>query len=96
MGFITINYGSFKSVQSIIKTSNDLIEKYAEVFNTTKLGSLPGTVHLKIDLDVTPVVSPIRRVPVALKRKLKEELDHMEKMQVITPVTHPTDWVSWS
>ncbi len=33
-------------------------------------------------------------IPVALQGRVKAELDHMENLGVITPVTEPTDWVS--
>ena len=41
-----------------------------------------------------PVVNPPRRVPEALKSRLKDELDTMESDQIIQKVTEPTDWVN--
>ena len=41
-----------------------------------------------------PVVNPPRRVPEALKSKLKAELDTMESDHIIAKVTEPTDWVN--
>ena len=35
-----------------------------------------------------------RRVPIALRPKLKAELDRLTKMKVITPNSEPTPWVS--
>lgn len=43
---------------------------------------------------VRPVVHPPRRVPVALRDRLKEELDKVVKEGIIIPVTEPTKWVS--
>eukprot|EP00794_Sanderia_malayensis_P017169 gene17169-18892_t len=37
---------------------------------------------------------PPRRVPIALKVKLKAELERLEQLCVIKKVTGPTDWVS--
>ena len=37
---------------------------------------------------------PPRRVPIALKAKLKAELERLEDLGVIQKVTGPTDWVS--
>ncbi|XP_053403100.1 uncharacterized protein K02A2.6-like [Mercenaria mercenaria] len=37
---------------------------------------------------------PVRRVPVAMKEKLKRELNQLEKRGIIAKVDTPTDWVS--
>ncbi|GFS11811.1 Reverse transcriptases (RTs) from retrotransposons domain-containing protein [Elysia marginata] len=37
---------------------------------------------------------PDRRVPIAMKAKLKTELGDMVKRGIITPVEEPTPWVS--
>ena len=55
---------------------------------------MPGKVHLQTDSSVDPVVIPPRHVPIAVKEKLKHELDRLEKMDVIAKVTEPTEWVS--
>ena len=44
--------------------------------------------------DVTPVIVPPRKIPVALKNRLKEELTKMEDMGVIEKVEKATDWVN--
>ena len=59
-----------------------------------KVETLPGLRHLTIDPSTTPVVMPDRRVPIAVKAKLKTELDSMVERGIITPVTEPTSWVS--
>ena len=33
-------------------------------------------------------------MPLALKTALKEELDRLESLQILTPVSEPTPWVS--
>ena len=55
---------------------------------------MEGKYHLSIDPEVPPVVHAPRKVPIALKERLKDELDRLEGMDVITPVTEPTPWVS--
>ena len=40
------------------------------------------------------MVSPVRRIPVSLTEKMKNELDHLPAKNVITPVQQPTDWTS--
>jgi len=37
---------------------------------------------------------PSRRLPVAMREHVKEELDRLVANGVITPVTEPTSWVS--
>ena len=48
----------------------------------------------QLKADVEPVIYPLRKIPVALRGKLEEELNRMEALQVITKVTEPTDWVN--
>lgn len=55
---------------------------------------LPGTVHLEVDPEVKPVVTPARRIPMALKESLKKELDRYAKLGILKPVEEPTPWVS--
>ena len=73
-------------------TREYIMKNYADVFEG--LGHMPGTLHLDIDTTVAPVAMPPRRVPLALKSRLKDELDRLEALGVITKVTKPTDWVS--
>lgn len=65
---------------------------YADVFEGN--GRLEGQYHLITDDTVPPVVHPPRKVPIALRDRLKSELDRLEKLEVLTPVTTPTPWVS--
>ena len=70
-----------------------LIEKeYGDLFKG--IGVLPGEVKLYLKDDAVPVVNPPRRVPEALKSKLKAELDTMESDHITAKVTEPTDWVN--
>ena len=68
------------------------MKNYADVFEG--LGHMPGKLHLDIDETVKLVLMPTRRVPLALKSRLKDELDRLEALRVITKVTKPTNWVS--
>ncbi|XP_049520982.1 uncharacterized protein LOC125944529 [Dermacentor silvarum] len=42
--------------------------------------------------DAVPVVQPTRRVPFALKKPLKKELDRMNAANIIEKVEEPSDW----
>ena len=55
------------------------------------IGVLPGEQKLYLKEDTVPVVNPPRRVPEALKSKLKAELDTKESDHIIEKVTEPTD-----
>lgn len=65
---------------------------YEDLFSG--LGCLPGEHTIKLDHSVTPVVHPPRRVPIALRDKLKDELDRMENLGVIVKQEDPTAWVN--
>ncbi len=53
---------------------------------------LDGDYHIKIDTKVQPVQHAPPRVPVALRDKLKAELDRLVEEEIIAPVTAP--WVN--
>ena len=65
---------------------------YPDVFQG--LGCMEGTLHLEVDGSALPSIMPPRRVPLALKKRLKEELARLEKASVINKEEDPTDWVS--
>ncbi|XP_063441937.1 uncharacterized protein K02A2.6-like [Mytilus trossulus] len=68
------------------------MKEYADIFEGT--GKLQGKYHLELDNTANPVVHPPRKVPVAIKEKLKSELDRLTKLEIIKPVSTPTPWVS--
>ncbi|PIK49233.1 hypothetical protein BSL78_13857 [Apostichopus japonicus] len=71
----------------------DLLEKYKDVF--TGLGSVTDvTHHITVDPTIAPVVHPPRKVPVALRERIRKELNRMERMNVISRVREPTAWVN--
>ena len=57
-------------------TKEKLADQFPDVFQGT--GKLSEPYHLQIDLSAKPVVHPPRKVPLALKTALKEELDRLE------------------
>ena len=77
---------------SVNTDKSDMLKDYPDLFSG--LGCLPGEHTIKIDPAVSPVVHPPRKVPVAIKEKVKKELDRMESARVIVRQTEPTDWVS--
>ena len=59
-----------------------------------EIGCLSKPYHITLKPDITPVVHPPRKVPISMWGKLKKELEHMVDLNIITPVTEPTDWVN--
>ncbi|XP_014673255.1 PREDICTED: uncharacterized protein LOC106813592 [Priapulus caudatus] len=94
MNLVTVQHQNILSVENVPEphTSSDIVSEFADVFKGT--GRFKGTYHLSVDPDVIPVVHPPRKVPIAIKDRLKDELDKLESMDVIAPVTEPTAWVS--
>lgn len=68
------------------------IQDYKELFNG--LGRLPGTYRIPIERDAVPVVCPVRKIPLGVRDKLRDELGRMEELGVIRKVSHPTAWVN--
>ena len=100
MALITVNNEKFKMVAKVSQVdefisqhSDSIINELKDVFKE-ELGQLPGEVHLEVDSGVTPNVAAARRIPVALKDKLKVELEKQVKKKVIEPVSESTPWVS--
>ncbi|XP_062557795.1 uncharacterized protein K02A2.6-like [Armigeres subalbatus] len=60
----------------------------------TGYGKLPGEVSLEVDQSVPPSIQTPRRIPIALRGKLKAELKKMEKEGIITKEPTHTEWVS--
>ena len=50
--------------------------------------------HIEIDQNSNPVVYPPRRIPVTLRPKAREELNRMEKLNVIKRIDKLTEWVN--
>ncbi len=88
MNLITVNNDYLERVTAVTK-----IDEFTEVFGDG-IGTLEKTVHLPFDEKVTLVIMPDKRVPIAIRPKLKDELDRMTDMGVIIPVNEPTAWVS--
>ena len=77
---------------AVIKSTEDLIQQYPDQFKG--IGRFPGEYKIHLKEGAQPVVHGQRKCPIAMKPKVKEELDKMVQMQVITPTDEPTDWVS--
>ena len=94
MKLIKIQY---ENICQLEKESREITLEYVKQhFSTVFEGEVcfEDELHLEVDESVAPVKMPVRRVPVGLKGKLKDELKKMEKAGIISRVNSPTDWVS--
>ncbi|XP_029648387.1 uncharacterized protein K02A2.6-like [Octopus sinensis] len=77
-----------------ITNKKELMSMYPECFDDTAGCFVKCRYPITVDPNIKPIVHPPRRVSLELKEKLKTELDRMEKKEIITKVTRPTDWVN--
>lgn len=86
----------FKLIKLIMSISNtpdmSVMEEFSDVFKG--IGLFPGECNIHIEPNAAPVIHPPRRVPIALRDRLRDELKNMENQQIITKVTEPTEWVN--
>ena len=75
-----------------IRSTDDLIKEFPDWF--TGIGRFPGKYKIWLQHDVHPMIHAPRKCPIALHPKVKEHLNKMECLGVITHVDEPTDWVS--
>ena len=83
-------------IKRICHVVNQQIPVYLEKFSSCfgKIGKLKYPHHIVIDKNIKPVINPPRRLPIALKERLHEELRRMTEMGIIKPINEPTNWVS--
>ena len=87
MNLITVNTEHIMAIET-----PEVINEFDDVFIGE--GKLPGKLHLELTEKVKPVQQPVRKVPIALKQRLKAELERLEKLKIIAPVQEPTTWIS--
>lgn len=75
-----------------IKNEDQFINNNTDVF--TGLGLFPEKCKLVLKENVSPVINTARRVPLSIKDKLKNTLDHLVKIKAIATVNEPVDWIS--
>ena len=74
----------------LYRRSEDIPNKYPALF--TGLGTLEGEYHIQLKEDATPfALTAPRRVALPLLPKVKQELERMEALGVISKIHEPTD-----
>ena len=89
MKMIQVREENFERTNSI----DAKYDKFNHVFNK-EVGTFEQSHKFLIKEGSKPCVMPSRRVPIALKSKVKSELDKLVKLNVIEPVNEPSEWVS--
>ena len=56
-----------------------------------EVGLLEGEYHICLDPQARPVQHAPRRVPVAYRENLQKILEDLVRLEVLAPVTRPTD-----
>lgn len=76
-----------------VSSKEQIIESYSDIFEG--LGAFTGKkYHITLDQEVTPVISPNRRVPFSIIPELKDTIKSLEIRNVIKKINEPTEWVS--
>ena len=73
-----------------IKSTDDLIKEFSDWF--TGIGRFPGECTIQLHPDAHPIIQAPRKCPISLHPKVKEHLDKMECMGVITHWISPQTW----
>ena len=81
-----------KRISAVNVSDEQFLSGFSDCFG--KIGTLKNTHHIEIKDNVTPVVTPVRKIPFALKPKLEKELKRMVDLDIIEPVQKPTDWAN--
>lgn len=68
-----------------------ILDLYKSVF--AGIGKVDKECKITLKPDAEPSVCAARKIPIALKDKVKNKLDEMVAQNLIVPVQQPTDWV---
>ena len=69
-----------------------LVQEYDDVFKG--IGCLQVKHHIELKEEASPVVHAPRKVPISLRNRLHKELNKLEKLNIVSKVDEPTDWVN--
>ena len=81
-----------KRISAVNVSDGELLFEFSDCFG--EIWTLKNTHHIGIKDNVTPVVTPVRKIPLALKPKLEKELKRMVHLDIIETVQKPTDLVN--
>ena len=84
----------FQDYATIANVPNKVAIKKAFPRSFDEVGNMPGTYTIRTDPSIPPVQHARCKVLIECKEQIEKALQHMEDLQIITPVTEPTEWVS--
>lgn len=73
-------------------TKDEFIKKNSELFEG--LGKFRDKCEIQVNSEAIPVINPPRRIPFAIRNKLKETLISLEHRKIISKVEKPSGWVN--
>ena len=88
--------GSGRDAEKKIKNEiQKLVETHEEVFKEEKIGCLTRAgSKIRLKTGAEPVQHAARKLAFSIHAEVKDELDRMQKLGVITKVDEPTEWVN--
>ncbi|KAK2726721.1 hypothetical protein QYM36_007527, partial [Artemia franciscana] len=69
-----------------------LLEQYKELFSG--IGKIQGKCEVHLKEGVVPTAYPARKMPIAMREKLKQDLNRLESLGIIEKVEEPTEWIN--
>ena len=75
--------------QNFSRQSNPIKSKRS-IFNSQKY----NIHHITIDQNIAAIITPARKIPITLLDKLKFELEIMQRLDILEPVSELTEWVN--
>ena len=91
LGLLKVDIESIHVLKSGNLTRDKVLSEYKDVFEG--LGHI-GDTTIITNPSVKPVQHAPRRVPVALRDRVKAKLDELERKVIVEKVAIPTDWIS--
>ncbi|KAK2713618.1 hypothetical protein QYM36_009479 [Artemia franciscana] len=69
-----------------------LVNEYKDILKG--IGNLENKCEIHLKENSVPTVYPARKVPLAMKQKLTDELDRLEALNIIEKISEAPDWVN--
>lgn len=81
-----------KRIDICADSTTEIVREYKDVFQD--IGCLPNQYKIRLKENAEPVIHAARKVPLALKERLRKELKSLIDKGIVRKVEEPTDWVN--